>query len=140
MRPQEALARVDLFAGMPHEVLDELIQRGTTRQITAGHEFITQGSPESGLQLILDGTATIVVNGVERATMGEGDYLGEMSLLDNAPRSASVVAGPDGVKTFGVSPLSFWALLESNPQMARPLLTVLTARIRRIEAAAATQD
>jgi CRP-like cAMP-binding protein len=140
VRPQEALARVDLFEGMPREVLDELIQRGTTRTIGAGHEFITQGSAESGLQLILDGTATVVVNGTEVATMAEGDYLGEISLLDSAPRSASVVAGPDGVKTFGISPLSFSALLDSNPQMARPLLSVLTARIRRIEAAAATRD
>jgi CRP-like cAMP-binding protein len=139
VRPAEALARVDLFQGLPREVIDDLVQRGTTRSVGAGHPLVTQGSPDSGLQLLLSGSATVLVNGVERATIGEGDYFGEISLIDAAPRSATVVAGPDGVQTFAVSPLAFSSLLEAHPGISRTLLSVLTARIRRIEAANASQ-
>ena len=135
IRPSEALARVDLFAPLPREIIDELVQRGATRKYNPGTAFITQGSSDSGLQLILEGTATVVVNGVERRTLGEGDYLGEISLLDAAPRSATVVAGPSGASTFSVSPLAFTQVLDANPSMARTLLAVLTARIRSIESA-----
>jgi len=140
VRPQEALSRVDLFQGLSRDVLDELVQRGSTHQTGSGTVLVQQGSPESGLQLVLEGTATVFVNGVERGSMGEGDFFGEISLIDSEPRSATVIAGPDGVRTFAVSPLSFSELLDANPSICRTLLTVLTARIRQIQSPASSDN
>lgn len=87
-----------------------------------------------GFQIVKRGSATVSVNGVERGSIDEGGYFGEMSLIDHQGRSATIVAGPDGVETFAVSALAFSSLMDRYPQIARTLLPVLTARIRAIEA------
>lgn len=135
MRLKDTLGQVELFQQLPPAVLDELIQRGSKLRVGPGRVLVQQGSPESGLQLLLDGSATVSVNGEERGTMTAGQYFGEISLIDSAPRSATVVAGPDGCETFTVSPVAFSGLLDAHPEIARTLLKTLTARIRRLEAA-----
>ncbi len=132
---REALTQVDLFRALPASVLDDLIQGGTTLKFRPGSTVVQQGSPEAGFQLVRKGSASVTVNGVERGALGVGQYFGEMSLIDSAPRSATVVAGPEGVETFAVSPLTFSGLMDKNPQVARALLPVLTARIRSVEGA-----
>jgi CRP/FNR family cyclic AMP-dependent transcriptional regulator len=135
VKVHETLATVDLFAGMPQTVLDELVARGSTRKVGPGTVLVQQGNTDSGLHLILEGDATVIVHGVERATLGAGDYFGEISLIDSAPRSATVVAGAEGTRVFGISPLAFGDVLDTHPEMVRPLLRALTARLRRVEAA-----
>ena len=134
MSLHEDVSAVELFQGLPSNAIDEIISRGTKMQVGAGRVLAQQGSTDSGLQLILDGTVTVSVHGVERATLGRGAYFGEISLIDGAPRSATVTAGPEGAKVFAISPIAFSQLLDARPEIARPLLKVLAAHIRRIEA------
>ena len=131
----EALTQVDLFRALPASVMDDLIQGGATLKLHPGGTLVTQGATNSGFQLVRKGTAIVSVDGVERTTLAAGDYFGEISLIDHAPRSATVVAGPEGVETFALSPLAFSGLLDKHPKVARALLPVLTARIRAVEAA-----
>ena len=130
----EALTRVALFRALSAEVLDHLIERGATLKLPPGGHLVTQGAADSGFQLVVKGGAIVSVNGVERATLAPGDYFGEISLIDHAPRSATVVAGPEGVETFALSSLTFAALMDDHPEVARALLPVLTARVRAAEA------
>jgi CRP/FNR family transcriptional regulator, cyclic AMP receptor protein len=130
---RDAVANVDLFRGLPSSVLDDIISRGTTLRVGPGRVLVQQGAPDSGLQVIIGGSAVVSVNGVERRTLDEGAYFGEISLIDGAARSATVVAGPEGAHTFAMSPLAFSQVLDDHPEIARLLLKVLTAHIRRLE-------
>jgi CRP-like cAMP-binding protein len=128
------LAKIDLFEGLSRDTLDDLMARGTTLTFPAGHHAVEQGTDDAGLQVVLEGSAEVTVNDVDRAPLRPGDYFGEISLIDGKPRSATVVAGPDGLTTFALSALSFAPVLKGNPDVAQALLKALTARIRSLEA------
>jgi CRP/FNR family transcriptional regulator, cyclic AMP receptor protein len=134
MTLRESLSKVDLFRALPDAALDEIMSSGTSFSLNPGTTLVIEGSSDMGFQIVKRGSATVSVNGVERGSIDEGGYFGEMSLIDHQGRSATIVAGPDGVETFAVSALAFSSLMDRYPQIARTLLPVLTARIRAIEA------
>jgi CRP/FNR family transcriptional regulator, cyclic AMP receptor protein len=140
MSPQtltQTLAGVDLFAGVPSEVLADLAAAGTTLTTPAGTPVVQQGSADAGLQVVLAGSAEVDVDGSERKPLGPGAYFGEISVIDGKGRSASVRAGADGLQTFAVSALQFAPLIDKHPALAKSLLNALCARIRTLEAATA---
>lgn len=128
------LAKVDLFEGLSKETLSDLIGRGTTLTVSAGQHVVEQGANDAGLQVVLEGSAVVSVNGTEREPLGPGDYFGEISLIDGRPRSATVIAGPDGLTTFALSALAFAPVVKANGDVAQALLKALTTRIRSLEA------
>ncbi|WP_406047826.1 cyclic nucleotide-binding domain-containing protein [Kribbella sp. NBC_00889] len=128
------LAKIDLFQGLSQDTLSDLMARGTTLTIPAGQHAVEQGADDAGLQVVLEGSAEVTVHGTDRAPLGPGDYFGEISLVDGLPRSATVVAGPDGLTTFALSSLAFAPVVKENSDVAEALLKALTARIRSLEA------
>lgn len=137
MQLAEFVRGVDLFSSLPGDAIDELVQRGSTRQAGPERVLVEQGAPDSGLQIVLEGDVSVEVDGRQVSVLTGGDYFGEISLIDGEPRSATVVAGHSGAKVFTISPLAFSSLMDADPRVARLLLPVLTARIRRAEAALA---
>jgi len=129
----EQLGHVELFAGLNQEELREIASRCVVMVYPAGAQIAVQGGPTAGFQLILRGSATVTVNGVERPSLGEGGYFGEMSLLDGASPSATVTAGPEGLRTSVLSQLAFMPILDSHPDMARHIIGVLVRRLRAAE-------
>lgn len=129
------LAGIDLFSGLPDAVIADLVTAGTTHSTPPGGVVATQGSSDAGLRVVLEGSAEVDVSGVHRSAIETGGYFGEMSLIDGAGRSATLTAGPDGLKTFAISSLSFSPLIDKHPQLARALLNALVARVRQLEAA-----
>jgi CRP/FNR family cyclic AMP-dependent transcriptional regulator len=129
---RKALGRIELFADLPEDTLDDLVQRGTTFTMGPGERVVREGAEDVGLRVVLEGTADITVNGQSRPPLGPGDYFGEISMIDGAPRSATVVAGPEGLTTFALSSLAFAPMID-RPGVARVLLKALCARIRSIE-------
>lgn len=130
----KVLARVDLFKELPPRVLEDLVQRGARLTTRPGHHVVDQGSVDAGLQVVLEGSAEVSVNGVPRGSLGPGDYFGEISLIDGQPRSATVITGSEGMTTFALSALAFAPVIAENPDVARALLRALCGRIRAIEA------
>jgi CRP/FNR family transcriptional regulator, cyclic AMP receptor protein len=135
---RQVLNGIDLFSGLEPQMIDDLISVGATLKFAPGARIIEQGAVGGGFQVITDGEANVLVNGEARRTMVSGEYFGEMSVFDDAPRSATLIAGSEGAKTFAISPMNVAAVLDANPKAARLLLTMVVRRLREAEARAAS--
>ena len=137
---ETALANVDLFAGVSGRTLKKLAAGGQIVEHAPGHEIIEEGRDAAGFHLVLKGEVHIDVGGEKRPTLGVGKYFGEISLLDGKPRTATATAGPDGATTWAMTAWNFGPMLEKNPEICRPLLNTLCARLRAAEQSAASRS
>ncbi len=135
---EDTLARVDLFAGLDKKDLQVLTNACQERNYKAGSTLIKQGDTGVGLYVIISGTVRITqANNPDKAevdlgTAGPGSVLGEMSLLDDLPRSATVTAVTD-VTALLLPVWEFRTTLRSHPDIALRLLSVLSHRLRKAE-------
>ena len=142
---ESVLAGVDLFEGLSPKALASVISAGHEATWGAGAPVIEQGEEVSGwrsfsekgveMYVVLEGSAAAIVNGVKVGTLEPGQYFGELSLIDGEPRSADVVAGGGGLRTFALARWTFNQLLEEHPEVAVPMLRVLCRRLRAHERA-----
>lgn len=133
---EQQLASVDLFSGLSKRQLGKLRRRAREVRHTAGQEVAREGLGALALHLVLDGTATVTLQGREIRTLGPGDYFGEISMIDGKPRSATITAG-DALTTLAIPHGEFERILGDEPDFARTLLVTLCARLRESEARAA---
>lgn len=128
----QRLAEIDIFRGLTSKQMKRLAGQVREVRLEDGHTVATEGHGALGFHLILDGQATVSSGGVERRTLGPGDYFGEISLIDGKPRSATIVAkGP--LHTAVIDNTTFQPLIDESPEFARSLLMVLCGRIRALE-------
>ena len=137
------LATVDLFAGLPTKVLGQLATYGRPQSFAAGEPVIVEGAPVTGwapfsrtgalFHVVLDGSGEVRRHGAVIGRVGPGDYTGELSIIDGGPRTAEVVAGPDGLSSLAFDKWTFAELLEEHPEVAVPMLRVTIARLRRCQ-------
>jgi CRP/FNR family cyclic AMP-dependent transcriptional regulator len=137
MNTTELLGRVTLFRSLKKKQLETLALFCTIQTYQPGQEIVKEGDTGLGLYVIISGHAEVYKeqNGGRSATLtqyGPGDFFGEMSLLDDFPRSATVVA-VDWVECLTLAKWHFLAELERHPEMALPLLPILSRRIRAAE-------
>ncbi|MGH2710528.1 MAG: cyclic nucleotide-binding domain-containing protein [Actinomycetota bacterium] len=128
----DMLGSVPLFEGLSKRELDLIYREAKQTKFDAGHDIVEQGATGVGFHLILEGKADVVVGGRKRATLGPGDYFGEMSLLDGGPRSATVKTATE-VKTLALTSWVFLPLLDKMPSIARKMLVELSRRLRGLE-------
>jgi CRP-like cAMP-binding protein len=127
--PIELLQQVPLFKSLSRQQLESLAQSLRDRTFSAGSAVTTEGQSGVGFFLIEEGAATVSVQGEEKRTLGAGDYFGEMALIDDSPRSATIVADTD-LKCWGLTSWEFRPLVESNASIAWAMLQTLAARLR----------
>ena len=131
----EFLGKVPMFSGLKKSQLKQLAQRARVRDYDLDTTIVEQGAAGIGLYIIARGTCDVRrVHGDDFTvidTLGRFDFFGELSLLDDAPRSATVVA-TDDVKAVVLSKLDFLDELEDDPSMAVIMLKQLAHRFRRI--------
>jgi CRP-like cAMP-binding protein len=128
----EHLAAVRLFERFNKADLRSLLEVSKVVQHHAGHTIITEGDQGAGLQLIVSGEANVTRGGRTVATLGPGDFFGELALIDGEPRTASVVAITD-MTTMGISGWDFRGVVKQRPSMAWSLLEHLTGRVRELQ-------
>jgi CRP/FNR family transcriptional regulator len=95
----------------------------------AGDSVIDEGRAGIGFHLILEGEANVLRNGRTAARLGPGEFFGEMALVDDGPRSATVAAASD-LTTVVLSKWEFRPLLKDHPEMAWKMIEHLVARVR----------
>ena len=123
------LAGVPLFTELSKRDLQALARSAKEVRHREGAILAREGESGIGFFLILDGTAAVTVRGRDRAKMGPGDFFGEISLLDNGPRSATVTAATP-IHVMGLTQWVFKRLVESNPTIALKMLKTMAARLR----------
>jgi CRP/FNR family transcriptional regulator, cyclic AMP receptor protein len=87
----EALARLSLFADVPHPQLEALAHSFEEEVFAEGQRVIRQDVTGGGFYVILDGDAKIVIDGQERARLSRGDFFGEISILTDEAPAADVI-------------------------------------------------
>jgi CRP-like cAMP-binding protein len=132
--PIELLRRVPLFQGLDEKHLQSLSRTFTDRTFTAGQTITSEGGGGVGFFVIEDGEAVVTVGGQERRTLGPGEYFGEVALIDEGSRSATIEAKTD-VRCYGLTPWQFRPLVEENASIAWPLLVSMAKRLREVESA-----
>ena len=128
----EHLSRVSLFSAASKKELEKLAKASDEIEVPAGKEVVEQGRVGHEFFLIVDGNAAVKRNGRKIASLGPGDYFGELSLLDRNPRSASVVADSD-MKLLVLGQREFGGVLDEVPTLAHKLLTSMAKRLREAD-------
>lgn len=122
------LRRVGLFAATPGRVLAGIAPLLEEVFVPAGEVLIEEGAVEDWLFIVTDGEAEVVRRD-RRVRVGAGEALGELSLLDAKPRSATVLAATD-LRGFRLARTAFDLALETRPEVARGVIQMLLDRLR----------
>jgi CRP/FNR family transcriptional regulator, cyclic AMP receptor protein len=125
----DVLADVPLFSGLSKRHLRKVAGLGMERRVAAGTAVVRAGERGDAFFVILDGTATVRRPGKRTVKLTPGDFFGELALLDDAPRSATVEADGE-MLVMWVSRPAFQKLLKQEPKVAVEMLHTLAQRMR----------
>jgi CRP/FNR family cyclic AMP-dependent transcriptional regulator len=140
---QELMARTPAFAQLSGRSLKKLVALSVPRSYEAGATIIAEGDTGLGLLVISKGTADVFKgNGEDRvrlATLGRGDVVGEQSLIDDQPRSASVIAR-EATTCLLITRTAFQDLVKREPDIAWCFVPLLSARLRKLQERVQTSE
>jgi protein phosphatase len=127
------LTKVPLFSACSKKDLATVAKHSEHLKIKPGTEMTTEGRIGYEFYVIIDGKAAVTRGGKQVAVLGPGDSFGELSLLDRAPRNATVTAESE-IDALILGQREFSALLDIVPTLAHKLLIGLARRIHAVEA------
>jgi CRP/FNR family cyclic AMP-dependent transcriptional regulator len=126
----DLLRRVPLFEGCSDKELEFISTRVEDMEFAAGRVLCEEGQGGADFFIVLSGTADVKRAGKTIGTMREGDFFGEIALIDHGPRSATVLARTP-MRCLVLGPSQFQDVLRENADIARQLLYAVTKRLRR---------
>jgi len=126
------LGRVPLFATCPAKSIELIAQLSDEVDVRDGYVLMRMGDLAQEFFLIIDGRVRIERDGSTLATLGRGDFLGEIALLAEERRTATAISeGPS--KLLVLTRGAFKTLLDTSPEIRAAVMTAVAARIRRLE-------
>ena len=128
------LQGVPMFSGIPERQLRHLARDAKTLEFADGKTLVQQGEKGVGFYLILDGRADVRRKGRRLASLGPGDFFGEMALFDDEPRTADVVA-TQATRCLVLSRWEFWGFAMTQPTMLRSMLREMARRLSNTDRA-----
>ena len=129
---KDRLAKIPLFQKLSAKQLAAVDGLVTTIDVAAGRELIRQGEPGREFVVVVDGEAEVRRDGEVIAARGPGTFFGEMALLLDRPRNASVVATTD-MTIEVIDRQDFRRLLEEFPDLHAPLLAATAQRLAELD-------
>ena len=130
--PVEVLQRVPLFADLNKREVGQIARLFKQRRFAEGETVAREGSGGAAFFLIDSGEAAVSVRGKQRRTLGPGDYFGEIALIDEGARSATVTASSELV-CWGLTYWDFGPLVQGNAALGWKLLQSLAKKLRSAE-------
>ena len=130
--PVAALQRVPLFADLSPDEVQQIALLFKERHFATGETVVKEGADGAAFFLIESGAATVSVAGKERGSLRSGDHFGEIALIDEGVRSATITATSDLV-CYGLTFWEFKPLVVANGEIGWKLLHTLAQKLRSAE-------
>ena len=131
--PIDLLERVPIFQGLDHRELERIASSMKQRTFNAGDTVTAEGQGGVGFFVIESGEAKVTIGGRDRRTLGAGDYFGEVALLTDSPRTATIMAETD-LRCYGMTSWDFKPLVESHSSIAWKLLQTMAKKYQEPQA------
>lgn len=135
--PVEVLSHARLFSGLDKHDVEKIAALFKERRFAAGETVIKEGSGGASFYVIVSGSATVTIGGEPRAILQAGDHFGEIALLDEGARIATITASTELVCQ-GLTLWEFRPLVEENGLIGWTLMQNLARELREAEQALAT--
>lgn len=129
---EQQLASVPLLAGLEGRVRKRLADIGKRRTYAADEAIVREGSTGTALYIVLKGRGRVERDGEKIGEINAGDFFGELALIEEHPRSATVIAAEE-TDCLLFPAWEFTSLLEEHPEIAVPIMRALISRLHRRE-------
>ena len=130
--PVETLQRVPLFAELDRKEVEQIARLFKERRFSEGETVVLEGSGGAAFYLIQSGEATVSIRGSEKATLKPGDYFGEIALIDEGPRAATISASTELV-CYGLTLWEFRPLVQGSGVIGWKLMQSLVKKLREAQ-------
>jgi CRP-like cAMP-binding protein len=127
--PIEALERVPLFSGLNERELQKIARLFKKRHFSKGETVVKQGSGGAAFCVIESGEATVFISGKQRTTLKPGEYFGEIALIDEGTRMATITAASE-LFCYGLTYWDFRSVVEKNGVIGWKLLQRMATLLR----------
>jgi CRP-like cAMP-binding protein len=124
----DLMRKVPLFAGFSKGELAQVARVADELDVLAGKELIREGTRGREFFLLVDGEAVVRRKGRRIGTMQPGDFFGEIALVANTPRTATVTTSSPA-RVLVLTDRAFRRLLDERPQMSRKVLQAFAERL-----------
>jgi CRP-like cAMP-binding protein len=128
----ELLKRVPLFAGLGRKEIEEVGRLAEEIDVPAGRVLMREGQTGQEFFVIVNGSVKVERGGGRLATLGAGDFLGEIALIDDGPRTATATTETSS-ELLVLAHREFHSLMEQFPSVRTSVLQALASRVRNLE-------
>ncbi len=126
------LAKVPLFDGCAGQVIEDVAEVTTEQAFVDGQAIVQQGQVGNGLFIVVSGSVRVVAGSRELGRLGPGEFVGELTVIDQQPRAATVLADGPTV-CLALASWDLLALIGRDRELTLNLLRGLAARLRRVD-------
>ena len=127
--PVDVLQRVPLFADLNKSEAQQVARLFKERRFAEGETVVQEGSGGAAFYIIVSGEAVVSIGGKKRSTLKANDYFGEIALIDEGPRMATITASTE-LDCYGVTFWDFRPLVEANGLIGWKLLQRMAKMLR----------